>query len=163
MKAITENPKTIVFHNGEIIQGKLIYKNRFSSIAKLVDSNNQTFELRSLNFLHYKFEVDSDGKRLLTMKKKWRGNYGIHTFFNSGNEEYNFRHKGFFNGRYILLDKDDRELAVLRLNFIWKSLKYEYDIAINDSFKRRPQYFLLIVIMIYLGRMISNQKRAGSL
>jgi len=158
MKAITENSKTIVFFEDQLIKGRLVYSKGLSGKAIVSNEENQEFELVPVNFWKTKFELRSGEKVIINLVKKWTGKTLLQTVFSAGKAEYTFRHKGLFHGRYVLTDKDDRELAVVRSKFIWKGLRHDFDIEISDSLKRRQQYFLLLAIMVFLARLLMKQR-----
>ena len=139
-----------MFFREQHITGKLVYAGRFSVKARITDEENQEFNILSLDFWKKSFEVRSEKKAIMSFKKKWTGKTYVKTFFDTGETEYFFRHKVIFKSRYVLTDKDDREMAVIKTKFNRKRFKLDFEIVISDSLKRRPHYFLLVALMVYL-------------
>ncbi len=150
MKAITQDYKTIVILDGENEKGRLVYHGWFSSKADIIDIDKQVFAIEPVNFWRTSFEVRKGEKAILSLKRKWRGTFRIQTFFGNNDEAYTFRRKGVFDRRFLLLDKDNREMLVVKTEFIWKNFRYNYNIEVSDSTKRRQHFQLLIILMVYL-------------
>lgn len=161
MKAITKDSNTIVFMHEQKGIGKLYYTGIFSSKAGILDSENQAYTIHSLDFWRRSFEVSANGKAVIAFTKKWNGNALVKALSGSGENEYIFRHKGFLNSRYVLQDRDDREMAVVRVRFEWKRFRRDFDITINDSLKQQPRYFLLVALAVFLTRDLIRQHAAG--
>ena len=161
MKAITEDSKNIVFYDGNHRVLKLAYAGRFSNKASIIDADNQAYEIISLNLWKTKFEVRLDQQCLFTIKKKWTGTAEISTNKDSIHSLLLFKHKGFLKFRFIIQDKDDRELAVVRSKFRWKGFRYDYEIEVSDSMKRKPDHLVILGIMLYLVRNLQKQNAGG--
>lgn len=160
MKAIQTDSKTIVVYIGDIESGRLVYKNRFSSKARIVDPELGSFEIVPVNFWKTQVEVRDDTRAFVLLKRKWNGVTLVQTCFGANEEEYTFRHKGFFKSRYLLLDKDEREMLVVKTLFIWKKFWYNYTIEVNDSFRRRSHHRLLTTLMVYLCKEHKSRQAA---
>jgi len=160
MKAVQMDSKTIVVYNGDNESGKLVYKNRFSSKARIVDPELGSFDIVPVNFWKTQFEVRKDFTALVLFKRKWNGVTHVKTSFGANEQEYTFRHKGTFNSRYLLMDKDEREMLVVKTVFIWKKFRYNYNIEVNESFRRRLHHLLLITLMVYLCKEHKSRQAA---
>jgi len=152
MKAITRDYKTIVVFDGENETGRLVYHGWLSSKADIIDIDKQAFTIVPVNVWRTAYEVRKGEKLILSFRRSWKGNTLIQTFYGSNDEEYAFRRKGIFNSRFLLLDKDDREMLVVKTEFIWKKFRYNYNIEVSDSVKRRQNFQLLTTLMVYLCR-----------
>jgi hypothetical protein len=163
MKAITQDYKTIVVFDGEKETGRLVYHGRFSSRADIVDVDKQVFAILPVNIWRTAYEVRQGEKSILSFNRSWKGSTRIQTFFGSSDEEYTFRRKGIFHRRLLLLDKDDREMLVVKTEFIWKKFRYDYNIEVSESMKRRQHFQLLTTLMVYLCReYLSRQASRGT-
>lgn len=160
MNAITRDYKTIVVFDGENETSRLVYHGRFSSKADIIDDDKQVFTIVPVNIWRTAFEVRKGEKSILNFRRRWKGNTLIQTFFGSNDEEYTFRRKGIFHRRFLLLDKDDRELLVVKTEFIWKKFRYNYNIEVRDSMKRRQNFHLLTTLMVYLCREYMSRQAA---
>ncbi|MDY0344818.1 MAG: hypothetical protein RBR28_14685 [Lentimicrobium sp.] len=157
MKAISEDSKNIVFYQGDAVAGKLTFAGWHSPKASLTDKTGNVFKIGPTNIFRHKINVILDQQCLLSIHRKWTGVSKIHFSKDSEGQWLTFLRKGFFKGRYVLKDKDDRELAVARLKFRVKKLRHDFEIEISDILKRRANSFLLVAIMIYLMRIKSGK------
>ena len=162
MKAITEDSKNIVFYERNHIVLKLAYAGRFSYKASIIDSDNQVFSISPVDFWKMKMEVRLNQQCLYNIKRKWTGNSEISTNKDSASNLLRFKHKGFFRFRFVILDKDYRELAVVRPKFQWKGFRHDYEIEVSESLKRKPDLLVLLGIMIYLVRNSQRQHGGGA-
>jgi hypothetical protein len=163
MKAVTEDSRTISFYDNDQFLCKLVYPGRNSSRAGISMTTGEVYDIVPVNFWKSLFEVRTQGKSVVSLKKKWTGRSVLTSHFNGLSNEYIFRQRGLFNIRYVIMDKDERELAVARSKFIWKGLKYNFEIEVSDSLKRREGHFLLIVLMIYLARSAMRQHSSAAM
>ncbi|MHC1778493.1 MAG: hypothetical protein AB9834_24035 [Lentimicrobium sp.] len=163
MRAETLDSRTItVYHEGHET-GRLEYKNRYSSKASLTDPERHVYQIVPANFWKTVFEVRDHSGTIITIRRKWNGYAVVETHFGAGDREYIFRHRGLFNSRYLLTDKDDRDMLVVRTKFIWTKFRYNYHIEVSDSFRRLPRYLLITTLMVYLCReYISRQASHGA-
>ncbi len=161
MKAITEDSKNIVFYEVNLIVLKLVYAGRFSNKASIIDADNQVYEIDAVNFWKTRFEIRLDQECLFTIKKKWAKTAEIGINNGSSSNILLFKHKGFLRFRYVVQDKDDRELAVVRPKFKFKGFRHDYDIEVSESLKRKPNYSVILGIMLYLVRN-SQRQHAGA-
>lgn len=161
MKAISEDSKTIVFYEENHTVMKLVFTGRFSNKASIIDKNDQVFKIAPVDFWKTKLEVRHNQQCLFTIKKRWNGTAEISTNKDSMSSLLLFKHKGFFRSRYIIQDKDDRELAAVRSKFIRKGFRHDYEFEVSDPLKRKAHYFVLLGIMLYLTR-ISQRQNTGS-
>lgn len=160
MKAITEDSKTIVFYEENHMVLKLVYAGRFSHKASIIDAENQVYEIDAVNFWKTRFEIRLNQQCLFTIKKKWGKTAEISTNKDSTRNILLFKHKGFFKFRYVIQDKDDRELVVVKSKFRWKGFGHDYDIEVSDSLRRNANHLVILGIMVYLVRN-SQRKHAG--
>lgn len=162
MIVTSEKSGVFNFFDGNQIKGRVVYSGKFSSKAQIIDNEGRFYRIVSLNIWKTWFELQSEGKALITLKKKWNGTRLSKSLSGTENVEYFFKHAGLFNSRYVLQDKDAREMVVIKGRFKWKGLKYHYEINVHDSLKRREQYFLWIALTFYLTRDMMRQHAAGA-
>lgn len=162
MKAITEDSKNIVFYEGNHIVLKLVYAGRFSNKASIIDARNQVYEIVAVNFWKTRFEISLNQECLFTIKKKWAKTAEIGINNGSSSNILLFKHKGLFRFRFIIQDKDDRELATIRSKFRWKGFRNDYEIEVSDSMRRKPDHLVILGIMLYLVRNLQKQNAGGA-
>lgn len=164
MKAIRIDARTIVLFGGEVEVSRLTFRNRFSSKAEITDAEKQMLSIEPANIWHTVYDVKKGEKTILSFHRKWNGNSLIKTFFDTNNQEYTFKHQGFFKSKYLLLDKDSREMIEVKPELNWRKLRYNYHIVISDSMKRRPGHHLLAILTVYLCKeFISRQASHGAI
>ncbi|MBK6962364.1 MAG: hypothetical protein IPH20_00140 [Bacteroidales bacterium] len=163
MKAVTLDSRTIAVYQEGNETGRLVYKNWYSSKTSLIDPDQHVYQIVPSNFWRTSFEVRDGTGVVITIRKKWNGHAVVETHFGSSDREFSFKHKGLFNSRYLLTDKDDREMLVVRTKFIWNKFRYNYDIEVSDSIRRYPPHLLIVTLMIYLCKeYISRQSSHGA-
>lgn len=162
MQAISENRTTLVFFQGEKEAARLVYKNRFSGKAVIHLPEGRNFDIVRTDFWRSTFEIRNNDKALLSFRKKWTGKTIIETLDAGSRFIYFFRQKGFFKHRYVLSDKDDRELAAARSEFHWKGFRYSFNLQLSDSIMRRENHVILAVLLVYLTRRAMSQHQAAA-
>lgn len=157
MNAISEDARNIVFYQKNDVAGKLTYARRHLYKASLTDNEHKVYDIAPVNFWKTKFEVNLNQLCLFNIHLKWTGTSKISSPKISESQMLTFKRKGFINGRYVLQDKDDRVLAEIKSKFKWKGFRHDFNIEISDSLKKRDNYFVVIVMMVYLIRIIARQ------
>ncbi|GAP42538.1 hypothetical protein TBC1_11669 [Lentimicrobium saccharophilum] len=161
MKAITIDAKNIAYQEGDERLATLTYLKRMSYQATIRLSGGDEYEIRPLDIWRSKFEILHNSKAEIAFNRKWNGKTLIDVIRQGHRQSYIFQPKGFFDYRYVLMDNDKREMAVLRTKFLWKGFKYDFDLQVSDSLKRREEWLLLVVLQTYLSRYIMHQHRKG--
>ncbi|KAF5068152.1 hypothetical protein DSECCO2_245910 [anaerobic digester metagenome] len=161
MKAIAIDARNVAFQDGDERLATLTYLKRMSYQATIRLSGGDKYEIRPLDIWRSKFEILRNGKAEITFRIKWTGKTLIDVIRQGHRQSYIFQPKGFFDYRYVLMDHDKREMAVLRTKFLWKGFKYDFNLEISDSLKRREDWLLLVVLQTYLSRYIMRQQRKG--
>lgn len=157
MKATTLDAKNIAFTEENERLATLTYTKRMSAQAFIYLENGSTYEIKPLDFWKSKFEILENGKAIIAFSKKWTGRTLIEVSRQGHRQSYLFQPKGFFDYRYVLMDNNKREMAVLRTKFVWKGFRYNYDLQIYESLKRREECLVLAILLTYLSRYIMQQ------
>ncbi len=153
MKAISENAKNIVFHQGNVITGRLTFARWRSYKASFEDQTNYVFNIGPTNIFKNKFNVVLDQHCLLTIHRKWTGAFKIRFSNDSEGQQLIFSQRGFIKIRYVLRDKDERTLAKASMKYRWKRFRHDFEIEMTDILKRKDNSFLLVAVMVYLMRI----------
>lgn len=154
MKATILDAKNIAFTEGNERLATLTYLKRMSAQAFIHLENGSTYEIKPLDFWKSKFEILENGKAIIAFSKKWTGRTLIEVSRQGHRQSYLFQPKGFFDYRYVLIDNEKREMAVLRTKFVWKGFRVNFDLQISESLKRREEYLILGILLTYLSRYI---------
>lgn len=164
MKAIRIDARTIVLFDGEVEVSRLTFRNRFSSKAEITVAEKQMLSIEPANIWRTVYDVKKGEKTILSFHRKWNGNSLVKTFFDTNNQEYTFKHQGFFKSKYLLLDKDLRKMIEVKPEFNWRKFSYGFNIEVSDSMKRREQHQLLAILAVYLCKeFISRQASHGAI
>ena len=161
MRAITLDNRNIAFQEGDERLAMLTYLKRMSYQATIRLAGGDEYEISPLDIWRSKFEILHNGKAEITFRRMWTGKTRIDVIRQGHRQSYIFQPKGFFDYRYVLMDHDKREVAVLRTKFLWKGFKYDFNLEISDSLKRREDWLILVVLQTYLSRYIMRQHRRG--
>jgi len=161
MKAVAPDNKTIAFFDGDERLATLLYAKRMSFRAFIRLSGGLEYEIIPLNFWKTRFEILENGKTIVEFQRKWTGRILIEVIRPGHRQSFIFRLRGLFDKRFVLMDKDKREMSVLRTKFLWKGFKYEYNLMVSDSLKRSEDWLLLVILQTYLSRYILRQHRKG--
>lgn len=160
MKATLLDAKNIAFTEGNERLATLTYPKRMSAQAFIYQENRSTYEIKPLDFWKSKFVILENGKAIIAFNKKWTGRTQIEVSRQGHRQSYLFQPKGLFDYRYVLMDNDKREMAVLRTKFTWKGFRYNFDLQISESLKRREECLVLAILLTYLSRYIMQQHHA---
>jgi hypothetical protein len=118
MKAIAIDARNIAFQEGDEHLATLTYLKRMSHRAIIRLSGGDEYEIIPLNIWRSKFEILHKGKAEIAFNRKWNGKTLIGVIRQGHRQSYVFQPRGFFDDRYVLMDNDKREMAVLRTNFL---------------------------------------------
>ncbi len=161
MKAIALDKKNIAFLDGDERLATLLYVKRMSFRAFIRLSGGLEYEIIPLNFWKTRFEILENGKTIVEFQRKLTGKVLIQVIRSGHRQSFIFRPGGLFDNRFVLMDKDKREISVIRTKFLWKGFKYEYNLLVSDSLKRCEDWLLLVILQTYLSRYILRQHRKG--
>lgn len=114
--------------------GILKYANWFSFKAEIILKDNTTFQIEPKGFWGAIIELKQTDKVLLNFKMNWNGNIIIKTLFTDTKMDFIFKHKGILKSSYVLLDKDQQELAEVQPDFKWSKFTFGYNISTTDIF-----------------------------
>jgi hypothetical protein len=122
--------------------GELIYKNWFSLKAEVRLSNGDLYEINPVGFFGTSITVTKGTVEIANLKMNWSGH--IVFAFKNG-EEFVFKAKGNFYGKYIIENKEGEMIIQFNPKFNWSKLDYNYDI----TYDKRPQDILFVLLGVY--------------
>ncbi len=145
---------------GERLIGKLFYKSWFKFNAAIEMANNRNYQVEPKGFWGTTIEVKDNEKVLLKFKMNWSGEIVLQTFSNDLEKGYTFKHRGIFKESFILADQEGVELLVMKPDFKWKKMGYEYQVTTSDTFELFPDKEVLLMTSLhcanYYTSMISS-------
>ncbi|MDR6403301.1 MULTISPECIES: hypothetical protein [Chryseobacterium] len=145
--------------NNDKLIGKLIYKNWFKFSAE-IEILNSKYQIEPKGFWGTTVELRDGGNVLLKFTMNWNGDIVVHTYFNNIEKDYVFKYRGIFKDSFALTDEHGTELLIMKPNFKWNSLNYEYQITTTDAFENFSQKGTLLINSLhcanyYMSMMMS--------
>lgn len=132
---VTKNEKTI---------GKLVYKSWFTFHVEIEISNSK-YMVGPKGFWGTTIEVKEDNNVLISLRMNWKGNIIMQTHFNNIEKNFVFQHRGFFKESFVFTDENGTELLILKPNWKWNKVNYEYQITASDVFEKLLHKELLLL------------------
>lgn len=136
----TDN-KTFKFTDDTEIVGQLIYDNIFSYKASAIYGSNE-YKITPKGFFSTSISVTKHDIEVASMQMNWKGH--IILSFQNG-QQYILKAAGTFLNKYILEDKEGKNLMLLNPDFNWSKFNYNYTISYDD----KPQDILLVLLAVY--------------
>lgn len=146
----SENTKlfSLFFNDKEL--GTLHYENWFSFKASIQVEKNREYHVTPKGFWGTTIEVKKQyGDVLIKMKMNWKGNIVIQTNLDKVERDFLLIQKSMLKNVFILQDKDERELLVIKPDFKWKKINYDYEINSTPAFDLLPDNSLLLLVVIH--------------
>jgi hypothetical protein len=129
--------------------GELTYDSWFTFKAKLELTDNKSFTVEPKGFWGTTIELKDSQNILLKFKMNWNGDIVIHTNFDNKEKDFIFKRRGVFNESFVLLDKEKNELLVVKSDFKWNKLKYDYVLTASDTFDNFDNQAILLLSIIH--------------
>lgn len=146
---------------GEKQLGKLDYTTWFTLKAELTLDNNKVYQVLPKGFWGTTIEVKDGEEVLFSFKMHWNGSIILKSFLDGYERDFIFKHKGLFKNAYVLLDKEEQELAVLQPDFKWSKFRYDYTISGNDVFKKADDNTLLFLTVVHCANYYMSMMSGG--
>lgn len=143
-QATSKNALDFELKNNEATIGRLTYKSWFKFSAE-IDILKSNYKIEPLGFWGTTVEVKEGDKILMKFAMNWDGNILIHTYFDNEEKVYIFKHKGFFKESFVLTDEKGTELLIMKPNFKWNSLNYDYQISTSLIFETLSEKDILLL------------------
>jgi hypothetical protein len=142
MEAKSTDRKTVqLIENGQPL-GKLIYGSMFLLKAEIELTDSDLYEIKPVGLFGTSIIVTKNGIEIANLKMNWHGQ--IVFSFQDG-QEFVFKAKGTFYGKYIIENKEGEMIMQLNPKFNWSKFDYNYDIA----YDRIPQDPLFVLLAVY--------------
>jgi len=146
--ATSEKFTTFKITKDEKIIGELHYKNWFTFNAE-IEILNSKYQVEPKGFWGTTVEV-IDGKNvILKFAMNWDGNILLQTYFDDSEKDYIFKHQGFFKESFVLTDQKGAELMMMKPNFKWNSLAYEYQMTASEILETFEEKNILLLISLH--------------
>jgi hypothetical protein len=90
----------------------------------------------------------------------WNGEIIVQTFFNGIEKDYVIKHRGVFKDSFVLIDKEETELLVMKPHMKWNLMNYEYQVTTSDAFDALPYKEIILMNSLhcanyYMSMMMS--------
>jgi len=131
----------IINNNHELLELK--YKNWFSSKAK-TKLNNTEIEIKPKNLWNTSFDIYHNGIDVGDITFNWKTN----AIITINDDKYLFKAIGLWNLKFELVNENEDRIFLIKPNYKWKKMKYDYEIEIiSDTYK----LYKLTELLIYVG------------
>jgi hypothetical protein len=141
MKLLCTNRKTFELSDNNEKLGQLHYDGFFTFRCH-ASVGNETYDIKPTGVFGTSMSVTREGKEVANLKMNWKGNIIISL---QHGEELVLKPTGMFMNHYVLEDKDQQKILLLRPDFDWAKFSYHYDI----SYDQRPKDVLLVLLAAY--------------
>lgn len=129
--------------------GKITYKSWFNFNAVIELANHQSFQIEPKGFWGATIELKDNEKVLLKFRMNWNGEIIVQTYFDGEKESFVCKHRGIFRDSFVLTDKIGTELLVMKPQFKWNLLNYEYQINTSDDFEKYSNKEILLLTSLH--------------
>ncbi|WP_394996602.1 hypothetical protein [Emticicia sp.] len=141
--------------------GRLKYEKWFSFKAEMILGGTMTYQIEPKGFWGTTIELKQNEKILLNFKMIWNGDFIINTRFDEIERDFILKHKGIFKESYVILNKQDEELLVIRPDFKWNKLNYDYNISTTDQFDNLSFNVILLLTTIHCINYCTTMMSTG--
>jgi hypothetical protein len=141
MKLHCTNRKTFELSDNSEKLGQLHYDGFFTFRCQ-ASVGNENYDIKPTGVFGTSMSVTRDGKEVANLKMNWKGNIIISL---QNGEELVLKATGIFMNNYVLEDKDQQKILLLKPDFDWTKFSYQYDI----SYDQRPKDLLLVLLAVY--------------
>ncbi|UHO36740.1 hypothetical protein H5J24_12970 [Chryseobacterium capnotolerans] len=131
------------------LTGKLIYKSWFTFNAEIETADHQHYQIEPKGFWGTTIELKDNEKVLLKFRMNWNGEIIVQTYFDGEKESFVCKHRGVFKDSFVLTDKMGTELLVMKPQFKWNLLNYEYQITTSNDFEKYSNKDILLLTSIH--------------
>lgn len=159
MKAKISGTRSYTIRDGDKLLAMISYPKRFSRQAIVSLEDGRKYEIKSSNFWGTKLEVRESGKTIISLKEQIYGDFLINVVRQGHRLSLVCRQKGFLKDRYVLTDRNRRELASTSKNvknYIFRKLQ-EIEFSFSDSLMRHPDWILISALFVYLIRYYKTE------
>ena len=129
--------------------GRLKYEKWFSFKAEMILDGTRTYQIEPKGFWGTTIELRQNDKILLNFKMNWNGNIIINTWFDEIERDFILKHKGILKDSYVLLNKEEEDLLVIKPDFKWSKFNYDYNISTTDRFDNLSFNLTLLLTTIH--------------
>lgn len=98
---------------------------------------------------------------LLKFNMNWKGEIVVQTFFDYTELGYIFKHRGFFKDSFVLNNQEGSELLVMKPNFKWSKMNYEYAITTDDAFEGLANKEIILMILVHCSNYYMSMMATG--
>lgn len=147
--AKSSNSLSFELFDDDKLTGKITYTSWFSFNAEIELADHQSFQVEPKGFWGTTIELKDNEKVLLKFRMNWNGEIIIQTYFDGVKESFVCKHRGVFKDSFVLTDKEGIELLVMKPQFKWNLLNYEYQITTSDDFEKYSNKDILLLTSLH--------------
>jgi len=147
VKSDNTNHFSLTINDQEI--GRLKYGKWFTFKAEMILEGGRMYQIEPVGFWGTTIELKQNENIILNLQMNWNGNIIIHSWFDGVERDFLLKHKGIFKEYYVLLNKEEEDLLVIKPDFKWNKFEYDYNIITNDRFDNLSFNAILLLTAIH--------------
>ena len=140
--------KHFVLKQDHSMLGELKYATWYSFKAEILINGYDHYMVEPKGFWDARVEVIKQGRVLLQFSMGWKGIL-LKTYFGGVEKDYQLKHKGLLNSRFILIDSDEQELLAAKADLKWKNMSYNYIFETSTTFERHEHKALFMLALVH--------------
>ncbi|SDI26544.1 hypothetical protein [Chryseobacterium jejuense] len=147
--AKSSNSLSFELVNDNKLTGKITYKSWFNFNAVIELADHKSLQVEPKGFWGTTIELKDNEQVLLKFRMNWNGEIIVQTYFDGVKESFVCKHRGVFKDSFVLTDKMGIELLVMKPQFKWNLLNYEYQITTSDDFEKYSNKDILLLTSLH--------------
>ncbi|WBA43686.1 hypothetical protein [Hymenobacter canadensis] len=145
----SHSTRTFTLREADAVLGELTYTEWFSFKALLNLSDSPPLQIEPKGFWGTTIELKEQGEVLLSFKMHWNGNILLKSRMGGVNQTFVLKSRSLLKNEYVLLNKADQQLLLIRPDFRWNSANYDYTISSNEDFEALAAKHVLLLIAVH--------------
>ncbi|MGN6568577.1 MAG: hypothetical protein ACTHJ0_11520 [Flavipsychrobacter sp.] len=143
-----------VYDERDEMIGELVYISSFSRKAQIATNDNAFYDVIPTGFWMNKAEISQDGIVIVSIKHI-PGN-GTNIWFENG-LSLNLRLRSIWRYEYTVKDNDGNEVGNVFVNYVWRTLSYNYEMDLQVNTRDAKTTTLLPIILAYCTHYIRSK------
>ncbi|TGE23705.1 hypothetical protein E5K00_00390 [Hymenobacter aquaticus] len=141
--------RTFTLLAGAAVRGELKYTKWFSFKAVLALAEGPTFRIEPRGRWGTTIEVKNGESVVLSFRMHWEGSIVLKSRLGGENRAFVLKSQGVAKTRYVLLDKDKRELLVIEPDYQWNKTNHDYTVSSTELFEALADKDALVLTAIH--------------
>jgi hypothetical protein len=154
--------RTIVLREGEREAGTLEYKGWFSQKAAISIGQAVSYDVIRHGFFMQSITIGKGIDVYMAVRlAKW---HPMQFTITRQGIEYRMRlkRKKLFGLDYVLVDDNSEELMLIKPDFQWRKLRYNYEVDVHDTASRYADEPIFILAVLYILMLLQRRHAAAA-